>query len=606
MASVVIDIASEFTGKKAFKQAETATDKLTKGVKNLAGSLGIAFSVGAVLAFAKASVKAAASDSKAQAILATNLKNVGLAYAQIPVEQFINDMQKQTGILDDDLRPAFARLAQATGSIQKSQELMANAFDIASGSGVDFSTVVETLSQAYIGNTKGLKKLGINMTAAELKTASFNDIIAQLNKQFAGAGKAAIATYGGQMQLLTAAASDAQEVIGFALLNALKSISGNTDVKGLTDGISNLANATSLLIKLLAMPLENKASWVNKLGDLIKSLPGFNETVKALAKTLGVQDIRTGYGQQSPAERKAAVAAAAAANKRAKELAALTKEQAKNAAAILKAKQLSLAIDKANLALGKGTAVFDLEAISLNAAQIAQTQALGKATTEAQVLSIANDIARLTVKQDILALQAAIASQDEAAILAATNKLNADLKILGTLQTTAGKLGDIGNILKTLNPKDLINLTNLDIALAKIKAMMDLLCQINPNVPTKPPTPDKPENPFKDLPVIPQLTGDESIEAILEYSDAVTTLANVMADTLDTQNYADFLSLVEFQRKLGDFGGYSKNMNTGAGYGAGNITVTVVDRTSGLIEVVQNAVQENNRFGNNLNYAGQL
>jgi hypothetical protein len=47
-------------------------------------------------------------------------------------------------------------------------------------------------------------------------------------------------------------------------------------------------------------------------------------------------------------------------------------------------------------------------------------------------------------------------------------------------------------------------------------------------------------------------------------------------------------------------------MNTGAGYGAGNVTVTVVDKTSGLIEVVQTAVQENNRFGNNLNFAGAL
>jgi len=31
-----------------------------------------------------------------------------------------------------------------------------------------------------------------------------------------------------------------------------------------------------------------------------------------------------------------------------------------------------------------------------------------------------------------------------------------------------------------------------------------------------------------------------------------------------------------------------------------------VDKTSGLIEVVQTAVQENNRFGNNLNFAGAI
>jgi hypothetical protein len=47
-------------------------------------------------------------------------------------------------------------------------------------------------------------------------------------------------------------------------------------------------------------------------------------------------------------------------------------------------------------------------------------------------------------------------------------------------------------------------------------------------------------------------------------------------------------------------------MNSGAGYGAGNVTVTIVDKTSGLIEVVQTAVQENNKYGNNLTYAGAI
>ena len=49
-------------------------------------------------------------------------------------------------------------------------------------------------------------------------------------------------------------------------------------------------------------------------------------------------------------------------------------------------------------------------------------------------------------------------------------------------------------------------------------------------------------------------------------------------------------------------------MNTGRGYGGGatEVVVTIEDKTSGLIEVVQNAVQQNNRFGNNLNFAGAL
>ena len=41
MANIVIDIAAEFTGKNAFKSAETSTDKLTKNVKNMAKTLGV-------------------------------------------------------------------------------------------------------------------------------------------------------------------------------------------------------------------------------------------------------------------------------------------------------------------------------------------------------------------------------------------------------------------------------------------------------------------------------------------------------------------------------------------------------------------------------------
>ena len=51
---VVVNIASEFTGKKAFTQAETATTKLGKTTKNLGKTLAKTFSVAAVLAFGNA------------------------------------------------------------------------------------------------------------------------------------------------------------------------------------------------------------------------------------------------------------------------------------------------------------------------------------------------------------------------------------------------------------------------------------------------------------------------------------------------------------------------------------------------------------------------
>jgi hypothetical protein len=162
----------------------------------------------------------------------------------------------------------------------------------------------------------------------------------------------------------------------------------------------------------------------------------------------------------------------AIAKKNQSQITKLTKEQAAAQAKILKDKKLSAAIDKANLALNKGNEVFDLDKIQIAAALTSQAEQLGKATSSAQVLQIANDTARLNVKKSILALEDAIASKDEAAIIKATEKLNADLKILGALSGQNVKLQDIKSILDSLKPKDLINLANLDAAIAK---MMELL-----------------------------------------------------------------------------------------------------------------------------------
>ena len=609
-----VNIASEFKGKKAFTDAEKALNKLSKGAKTLAGALGVAYGTKAILAYGKASMKAAADDQKAQKILAQNLKNVGLAYASVDAESFIKSMETQTAVLDDQLRPAYSQLAQVTGSATKTQELMQLAFDVSSGSGLDYASTVDILSQAYVGNTKGLKQLNLGLTQAELKTMDFAQIQNKLRQNFAGAGGVALDSYAGSMARLGVATSNASETIGTALLDAIIKISGSNGVDGLISKIDTLASAF--------------ASVVTQVGNAVSALTG-TAAQKAFSpgyyvsggKAGGKTVAPTGAGNMalsvlSQDTQKSDLAARKKAEndaiKRNKELAKLAQQQAAAALATTKAKKEQAALDKATaaaqLALGKGADVFDIEKIQLNAALIGQAEALGKATTGAQVLAIANDVARLKIKQDILALEEAIASKDTQAIIAATAKLNADLKVLSVLQSQNFTMLSIKTILDSLLPKELIDQANLDAALAKIKAMLDLLAGLGGGggggVITT--TTKKTGFGLKDVTKLPLLTGKESIGAILEVTDAVAVLADVMAQIQEQENYAQFLSLVDFQKKLGDLGGYSKNMNSGAGYGAGNVTVTIVDKTSGLIEVVQNAVQENNRYGNNLTYAGAI
>jgi hypothetical protein len=616
---LVVNIASQFLGRKAFLDADKATKKLTGSVKSLGRALGVSLSAAAVLAYSKASVKAASEDIKAQRLLANTLKNVGLAYAAVDAEGFISKMQSQTGVLDDQLRPAFAQLASVTGSIAKTEKLLGLAFDVSSGSGLDYASTINLLGQAYVGNTKGLKELKLGLTQAEIKAMSFDDLIALLTERFAGSGKAALDTYAGQMSLLAAASSNASEIIGVSLLGAIDSLTGSNGIADVGTDIENAAKSLSNFIDSVVYLKEQIASIPgagivkgafglvgNVLGrfspqraaELLKEIKGPQPFSQPM--TLANQDT----GRANAAASKAAELAAI---KRNKELAALAKSQAKSAKDTLKAKQEQAKLDKATaagqLALNKGADVFDIEKIQLNAALIGQAEALGKATTGAQILAITNDVQRLKIKQDMLALEDAIASKDVARIESATKQLNEDLKILGTLQSQNFTLLGIKTVLDNLKPKELIDQENLNMALDKIREMLRLLAQAG----ATPSTRQSSGIPTGDYVAPVVFDPNTSIDAVIEYADAATERATAFAILQEQENYAAYLDLIEFQRKLGDFGGYSADMNRGSGYGSGTaVTVEIIDKTSGLIEVVQTAVQENNRFGNNLNFAGAI
>jgi len=149
----------------------------------------------------------------------------------------------------------------------------------------------------------------------------------------------------------------------------------------------------------------------------------------------------------------------------------------------LKDLRLKTALEKANLALGKGTNVFDIEAIQNNAALINQAQLLAKTTNGAQLLQIANDVARLNVKKSMYELEQAIAAGDVKAIESATAKLNEDLKILGTLNSQKYTMQDIKSILDSLKSRDLINISNLEEAL-RLLGLINLASTGSKTIPT--------------------------------------------------------------------------------------------------------------------------
>ena len=552
--SVVINLAAEYTGNKAFKQADTAVGKLNSNVKKLAGTFGIAFGATALVQFSKTAVKAFAADEAAALRLNRAVENLGIGFANPAIADYIAKLERSASIADDILRPAFQGLLTTTGSLTQSQKLLNDAITISRASGIDLATVSEDLGKGYIGITKGLTKYNTGLTKAELQSKSFSEILGVLLANSAGAAEDYLTTTSYKMDVLSIATGNASEIIGEGFVDALARASGGTEASD------------------AAIFLETMAGLFNKVtlaaGTSVGAIPTLAQNLKKLGKDIFFGFLGKQVGVSLAAPPKKEETKLTLSEKKQQELLAKMEKEAlrreKERLALLNkqntAKKLQGVIDKANLALAKGTDVFDLDKIQLNAAMVNQAEQLGKATSQAQLLAITNDMTRLKIKQDINNLEDAIASKDEARIEAATKQLNEDLKILGTLQNQNIKLADIKSILDKIVPKDLINLANLDAAIAKLNAMSTMTGQ--PKISGAVTTTGGVQSsgiPIGDfVEKIP--TSGVSMAAIEEFAAAATARANAMADLLDAQNAADAAAFAN-----SSLNSFNITINTGVG-----------------------------------------
>jgi hypothetical protein len=258
--NVKVDIAAEFVGKKAFNDAIKSTIGLNSQVKSLAKSYVGLFTVQRLGRAGFNAAKAFAADDKAARVLTQSLDNLGLAFADPSVKNFIADLEKQFGVLDDQLRPAFQRLLTTTGDVAKSQSLLRTALDLSAASGQDVVTVAGDLSKGYVGQTRALAKYGIGLTQAELKAMSFAEVQARINDLFGGQAQTAVDTYAGSFAKLTVAAANAQETIGKGLIDALSILGGGgpagfdniiTKIDNASNAMANFARGTAKAFKLL-------------------------------------------------------------------------------------------------------------------------------------------------------------------------------------------------------------------------------------------------------------------------------------------------------------------------------------------------------------------
>jgi hypothetical protein len=208
------------------KEVEGFGGKLEKFGKVAAAAFAAAAAAAAAYAVKLAvdGVKAAIEDEAAQLRLANALKNVtGATQDQISaVEEQILKTSLATGVADDQLRPALQRLAVATGSVTESQDLLNLALDISAATGKSVEAVSNALGKAYEGNTGSLTRLGVGLSAAEIKTLGLEGTVKQLAETFGGAATVQANTFEGQIARLKVGFDEAKESVGAALLPTLQ------------------------------------------------------------------------------------------------------------------------------------------------------------------------------------------------------------------------------------------------------------------------------------------------------------------------------------------------------------------------------------------------
>jgi hypothetical protein len=227
--------------KNKLGQADDALKKNESKLGSFSKKAGKAFAAAAVAVGIYATklaidgVKAAIEDEQAQVRLAAALKNAtGATTDQVAaVEQMILKTSLATGVSDDKLRPAMQRLAVSTGDVAKAQTLLGLALDVSKGSGKDLETVANALAKAQDGNTTALGRLGLGLTAAELKTLSFTEIQDRLSKLYGGAAATNANTFAGKMDRIKVAFDEAKESLGTYLLPFIEKFAGYLNTTGI-------------------------------------------------------------------------------------------------------------------------------------------------------------------------------------------------------------------------------------------------------------------------------------------------------------------------------------------------------------------------------------
>jgi len=436
-SNVAIRIAADFVGVPAFKKADTAVDKLYKSTKKLAAAFGVTFSAAAIGRFGASAVREFANaEREAQTLLGT-MKSLNLAFAAPELGTYLDDLERLTGINRGELQPALQKLVTQTGSVTKAQEILNTAIKVSFSGLMDVSTAANVLTQAYVGNVKGLRQFNLGLTSTELSLMTFDQILAKVANTYDGQFAEALDSTTVKLNKVKNASENLKESIGQGLVKAFSDLAGNGDIDKATSKLEQFGELAGRIIGNLFTP--------TKVGSFYLPIPNLLKK-PAQTNTIGSP---ASWREKNIALAKAEAKAAANAKKiEDSKLSTLRKQTAE--------KRAQAAVDKANKALSAASAMFDPQGIQIAAAM------QGKITDEQR--------ARLELMQKIFDLEQAIAQGNTTQIEKLTAQLEALTKQTTQLNANFQALEKINDVMNKIGyGRQLFDLANIEATLGLLK-----------------------------------------------------------------------------------------------------------------------------------------
>ena len=357
MPNLIVSAVSTFDN-KGLKKGKKEISAFDKNVQSLGKTFAKVFGSIALVNFGKNAVNAFIDSEKAAAKLRTTVSNLGLEFQQPGIEDYLKNLSLQFGIVDESLIPGFQRLLIVTKDVAQAQSLFETALNVSAGTGKDLTAVSTSLSKAYLGDNAALGRLGVGLSKAQLKSASFLEVQRTLNVNFAGQASAAVEGYAGSMAKLTVAVDESKEAIGKGLLDAIAALSGSNDIDTFTTKMVNAA--------------EKIGNAFRTVGDVI-GLLNPNASVKVGGKFLRKSDMNA--PRLSPATSRAQ----------------LLKQETTQIKTGVSLRKQENALLKAKTAVDQLRDKFDLERIGLAAALNAATDEETKLRIKAQIAILDNN-----------------------------------------------------------------------------------------------------------------------------------------------------------------------------------------------------------------------